>query len=601
MAVGAVLRPMRIGRFTAHSHTGVRYQPDEIPPTATVLAFGLQFATFNVAGIVLIPTIVIRAAGGTEAYLSWAVFVAVVVAGAITVLQAVRVGRIGAGYVMLTGASGTFIAVSVVAIAEGGPAMLAILVLISSLFQFVLSVWLSRFRRILTPIISGTVIMLVPVTVMPVVFDLTKEVPEGVTPLAVPLSAFATVLVFFTISLRATGAMRLAAPVIGIVAGSAVAGYFGLFDLNRVAEASWIGLPGGEGWPGFDLDFGPAFWVLLLAFLLLTLVGSMETLGASAAIQSVSWRRRRAVDLRVLQRAVAADGTGNLLSGLAGTVPITTYGTSVSVTEITGVAARSVGIATGAMFIVLAFIPKALALALAIPGPVVAAYIAVLMAILFLHGMKMVVQHGSDNRMSLVATAAFWVGVSFQNGWVYPEYVSQFLGGFLQNGVLAGGLVAILLTLFVELTGPRRSRLESEFDLSLLPRLRGFLGTFASRSGWDTTMANRLEAATEETLLTLFPQDEAGEQHMRQRRLVLRAHKEHGGAVLEFIVGIGPDNLQDRIAVIGEEAAEVPIEREVSLKLLRHFASSVRHQQYHDVDVVTVRVDVPQPIHLDGR
>ncbi len=59
----------------------------------------------------------------------------------------------------------------------------------------------------------------------------------------------------------------------------------------------------------------------------------------------------------------------------------------------------------------------------------------------------------------------------------------------------AGGLVAILLTLLVELTEPRRSRLETEFSLSALPKIREFLGEFASRSGWDRAMTHRLEAA----------------------------------------------------------------------------------------------------------
>ena len=95
-----------------------------------------------------------------------------------------------------------------------------------------------------------------------------------------------------------------------------VAGFFGLYDINRVVEASWIGLPEGE-WPGFDLDFGPAFWGLLPAFVFVTLVGAIETIGDSVAIQRVSWRRPRAVDFREVQGAVAADGMGNLLSGLA--------------------------------------------------------------------------------------------------------------------------------------------------------------------------------------------------------------------------------------------------------------------------------------------
>ena len=67
--------------------------------------------------MVLTPAIVVRAAGGSEAYLSWAVFAAVAVSGTTTVLQGVRLGRIGAGYVLLMGTSGAFIAVCVAALA----------------------------------------------------------------------------------------------------------------------------------------------------------------------------------------------------------------------------------------------------------------------------------------------------------------------------------------------------------------------------------------------------------------------------------------------------------------------------------------------------
>ena len=43
-----------------------------------------------------------------------------------------------------------------------------------------------------------------------------------------------------------------------------------------------------------------------------------------------------------------------------------------------------------------------------------------------------------------------------------------------------------------------------------------------------------------------------------------------------------------------ERAVETPEEMEVSLRLLRHFASSVHHQQYHDTDIITLQVDVPK-------
>ncbi len=571
---------------------GIRYQPDETPPVPLAFGLGLQLVVLCVAGIVLTPAIIIRAGGGSEDFLSWAVSAAILVSGVTSLIQAVRFGRIGAGYVLLMGTSAAFTAVCVTALVEGGPAMLATLVVMSSLFQFIFSTWLSLFRRILTPAVAGTVIMLVAVTVMPIIFGMLTDVPDGVPAPAAPVSALATILVIVMIALKATGTLRLWAPVIGVAVGSVVAAFFGLYDVDRVAAASWIGLPDGA-WPGLDLNFGPVFWGLLPAFVFVTLVGAIETVGDAIAIQRIAWRRPRAVDFRAVQGAVAADGLGNLLSGLAGTVPNTTYSTSVSVAELTGVGARRVGVAVGILFLALAFFPKGLAVILAIPGPVASAYLTVLLSMLFVVGMRVVFQDGIDYRKGLVCGVAFWIGVGFQNGVIFPEYFAEFAGGLLQNGMTAGGLVAILLTLFVELTGHRRSRIEVELDISALPKISEFLRAFASRMGWDAKMADRLDACGEEVLLTLL-QDKS-EEERRQRRLLLVAHEEDGGAHLEFLAATGEDNIQDRIALLGARTTGelVEIEQEVSLRLLRHLASSVRHQQYHDTDIVTVRVDRP--------
>ena len=105
------------------------------------------------------------------------------------------------------------------------------------------------------------------------------------------------------------------------------------------------------------------------------------------------------------------------------------------------------------------------------------------------------------------------------------------------------------MTLFMELTAPRRRRIEMAFDVSVLPQVREFLGAFACGSGWDCAMAHRLDAVAEETLLTLLRQDEGEGERARGWRLLLTAHKEDGGAVLEFIAGGGEENLQDRIAL----------------------------------------------------
>ena len=278
------------------------------------------------------------------------------------------------------------------------------------------------------------------------------------------------------------------------------------------------------------------------------------------AIQRVSWRRPWAADFRAVQGAITVDGLGNVLSGLAGTTPNTATTVGASVTELTGVGARSFGIATGAIFVAVAFLPKVLAVVLAIPSPVFAAYLGELLATLFAIGMTMVVQDGLDYRKGLIVGVAFWIGVGFQSDLVFPEHVSNFAGGFLCNGVTAGGIAVILMTLFVEMTKRRRSRIEAAFDLSVLPKVREFLGAFASRSGRGAAMADRLDAACEETLLTLVRQE-----NEEERRLRLVAYREGGGAVLEFVVASRDKNVQDRPTLLGDEPGEASAEAEVSL------------------------------------
>ena len=587
--------------MTPGARSAIRYEADEKPPARLAFGLGLQLAVLSINSVVLVAAIVFRA-GGAEESLFWGVFATVLACGAATALQALRLGRVGAGYVVLTGTSSTFIAVCVTALAEGGPAMLATLVVVSSLVQIAISTRLSLLRRVLTPTVTGTVIMLLPVTVMPILFRMLHQASPDDPAAAGPVSAFVTIAALIGIGLKGTSTLRLWAPAIGVVAGSLVAGWFGIYDTGRVAGAAWFGLPEGQ-WPGLDLDFGPAFWALLPGFVFVTLIGTTKSIGVAVAIQRVSWRRPRAVDFRSVQGTVAGEGAGNLLAGLAGTIPNTPYPIGVPITELTGVAARSVGVAAGAIFIVLAFVPKALALILAIPGPVVAATIMVVMAMLFVAGMREVVQSGADYRTGLIAGVSFWTGAGFQAGMIFPEFFSEFAGGLLSNGMTAGGLMAILLTALTELTGPRGSRFRGWLDQDELPRLNEFLGAFAARGGWDADMEGRLQAVSEETLLTLLRRDEeADESEGRsgpgRRRLLLTARKEGGGAVLEFVAGTGDDdaNLQDRIALLAEQPdAEDRIEQEGSLRLLRHFASSIRHQQFHNADVVTVRVDAAAP------
>ena len=64
-------------------------------------------------------------------------------------------------------------------------------------------------------------------------------------------------------------------------------------------------------------------------------------------------------------------------------------------------------------------------------------------------------------------------------------------------------------------------------------------------------------------------------------------------ADLEFIGGGNDQNMEDRLRQLQQHDSETAVENDLSLRLLRSYASSVRHQQFHDTDIITVRVTPP--------
>ena len=416
---------------------------------------------------------------------------------------------------------------------------MASLIVVSSLCQFLLAAKLSLLRRIFTPVVAGSVIMLIAATVMPIIFTMLDEVPEGTPSFASPVVEGVSLAVVAGLVLRGSPAVRLWAPIAALVIGCAVSVGFGMYDVQTVIDAPWVGVPFGS-WPGLDVTPGVEFWALLPAFVAGTIVGAIETVGDGVAIQRVSRRRPQATDFRVVQGCLNADGLGNLLSGDAGTLPNTTYSTSISLAEVTGVAARRVGVVIGVTLMTLAFFPKVAALLIAIPGPVIAAHTTVFLGILFVQGMRIVIADGMDHRKATIARVTFWVGVGFQNGWIFADKMGDgFLGVLLGNGMTAGAIMAVLMMLFLEGTRPRHRRLTVPLEGESLGDVDAFLRRFAQRAGWNAASTDRLASAGEETLAVLLQEHHDAETPLR---LSVSARPEDRVAELEG------ENVEDHLA-----------------------------------------------------
>ena len=156
-------------------------------------------------------------------------------------------------------------------------------------------------------------------------------------------------------------------------------------------------------------------------------------------------------------------------------------------------------------------------------------------------------------------------------------------------------MAAIVTILYLEFTNPRRMRFHSQLHVDALPELNQFIVRFADRRGWDTAMKERLSAVAEDTLLKLAPLDIEGneDEDSDDRQLVVLASGNGQVADLEFIGGGSGENVEDQARQLQQHDTETSLEHEILLLLLRSYASLVRHQQYHDTDIITVRVDPP--------
>ncbi len=555
----------------------------------------MQFSLLASATLLVTPVIVAQASGRGDWYVNWMVFASLVVVGISTLIQARRIGPLGGGMVLPMFTAAFAIPFCITAVVDGGPATLTTLVVFSALIQLAVSRWLFILRRIVTPIVGGTVMMILSITLASVVFklldDTTAEEPVGGT-----LTAFVTLVIVAALALRGSAMLRLWGPLVGIIGGCIAAAVFGIYDVTRVAEAPWIGLP--SEWPGFAVEFGVPFWTLLPSFLFMGVIIAIQTNGASITAQHASFRGDKAVDFRGVQGALAGTGVSNVLAGIAGTVPNGINPAGAAFMQTTGVASRHIGYVIGLTFLILAFVPKASGLLSTIPGPVMTGYLVLITGTLFADGARTVIQSEPNPQKLVVAGMCFWIGAAFQFRLFDIPDLNPILNGLMKSGITTGGFAAIAMILYLELTNPRRMRFRSKLDIDSLPELNEFIAKFASSRRWNDAMRDRLMAVAEETLLTLSPLDlemtlEEPDEPEEERTLVVVASSEGDVAELEFIGGEGGQNIEDRVRQLQDFDDESIIENELSLQLLHNYASSVRHQQFHGTDIITVSVEQP--------
>ena len=158
---------------TSSAATVDRHPVDQMLPVGQLLLYGLQHVMSMYAGVIAVPLIVGSALGLPFADLAYLLTAALLVSGLATLLQTIGVWRIGAKLPLVQGASFAAVA-SMLAIgkdAGGGVRGLQFIfgaILVAGVIGFLLSGVFNRLLHFFPPVVTGSVITVIGISLLPV-------------------------------------------------------------------------------------------------------------------------------------------------------------------------------------------------------------------------------------------------------------------------------------------------------------------------------------------------------------------------------------------------------------------------------------------------
>lgn len=419
------------------------YGVDDNPSLLKKLLFGLQhiFAAFG--GIIVVPLVISNVLGFDGKTSTTLISATILAAGLATIVQARGIGPIGSRVACIMGTDFTFVSP---AISVGGvlglPGIIGASIL-GAFFEIMLSYFIKPLMKLFPPIVTGTVVCLIGLTLLPVSIDWFAGgvgASDYGSMLNISIAMFVLILTL-VLNRYGKGMLSSASILIGMVVGYIICIPLGLVDFTAVKEASWISMPK-------ILEYGVKFDLkALIAFIPAYFVTTIETVGCLKAIGETS-----NVDMneKRVGAGILADGVGSILGGVVGSFPNTSFSQNVGIISLTKVASKYVAISAGVILVALGFLPKLAGIISSIPNPVLGGVGVVMFGTVAAAGIKTLSRVKlNDRNLLIIATAvALGLGVTFR-----PEILSQLPEGIrmiFSSGISTGTIVALILNLVLK-------------------------------------------------------------------------------------------------------------------------------------------------------
>jgi len=441
--------------MTATSTTplGLLYGLEDKPDVPTSLLAASQHILASIVGIIT-PTLIIGGVLGLGEHVPYLISMSLFVSGVATFIQTRRIGPVGSGLLSLQGTSfaflGTILATGLAVKGAGGTpeemlAMIFGICLAGCLVEVVLSQFIDKLRKVITPVVTGIVITVIGLSLVKVGFtDLAGGAaakPPAFGDLVNLLLGALVIAVILACSFARSPTVRIGAVLIGLVAGVVVAAVMGRVDVSAFGGAPLFAVPMPFRY-GLDFDFG-----LFLPMAFLYLITAIETTGDLTA-NSVISNQPVSGDTYIarIKGGVLGDGINSGLAAIFNTFPNTTFSQNNGVIQMTGVASRHVGLFVAGLLVLLGLFPIVGSLFLLIPKPVLGGATLVLFGSIAVAGIRILSSVPITRKSIYVMAVSFGLGLGVS---LVPDALGQLPAlakSVLNAPITISGLAAILLT-----------------------------------------------------------------------------------------------------------------------------------------------------------
>lgn len=436
------------------------FQLNGIPPLGMSISLALQHLVAMIVGCVTPAIIIANALGLPQSERVLLIQVSLVMSAVTTLIELFPIGgKLGSGLPVIFGISFAYLP-SMQAIVGGGGdiATIAGAMVIGGIVAAVVGVFVKKIRRFFPPIITGTVVFTIGLSLYPTAINYmaggagnTYEVVvlrKGLTSALVhgswqnwAVAAF-TLIVVMVMSNKGKGICKLAAILLGMIAGYIVAAVFGMVDLSEVRDAAWFSLPR-------FMHFGIKFeFSACIALALLFAINAIQAIGDLTAT-TVGGLNREPTD-QELQGGIVTYGLTNVLSAFFGSLPTATYSQNVGIVTTNKVVNRVVFALAGGFLLLAGLIPKFSAILTTIPQCVLGGATITVFSTIAMTGMKLIASETISPRNTTIVglSAALGVGISQSSSALsqFPESITIIFG---KTPVVIATIMAVLLNLIL--------------------------------------------------------------------------------------------------------------------------------------------------------